>query len=203
MMLSGSLLLLSGWINTIILGMYAPETEVGIFTVALKIATFTSFVLMSVNSVTGPRFATAFHKNDFKELSLHAHKAARLNFYASLPVFILILVFKDVILKIFGEEFLAGSTILLMLLCGQAINSFSGAVGTFMNMTGNEKVFQRIVLFSTIINLILCMILIPSMGMMGSAIACSVYMILWNILTAVYIYHKYKIAMWFNPFVKQ
>lgn len=202
MMLSSSLLLISGWLNTILLGIYANETEVGIFSVALKIATFTSFVLMSVNSVTGPRFATAFHNKDFKALRNHSIKAAQLNFYASLPVFVLIVVFKKFILSLFGNEFITGSFILLILLAGQVINNFAGAVGTFMNMTGNEKIFQRIVLLCTVINCFLCIFLIPEYGMKGAAIASSFYMILWNVITALYIYHKYKIAMWFNPFSK-
>ncbi|MBK7853951.1 MAG: oligosaccharide flippase family protein [Bacteroidetes bacterium] len=83
-----------------LLGIYANETEVGIFSVALKIATFTSFVLMSVNSVTGPRFATAFHNKDYKALRNHSIKAAQLNFYASLPVFVLIVVFNKFILSL-------------------------------------------------------------------------------------------------------
>lgn len=202
MMLSSSLLLISGWLNTILLGMYVSETEVGIFTVALKIATFTSFVLMSVNSVTGPRFATAFYNQDFKALRNHSVKAAQLNFFASVPVFIFIVAFNKYILSIFGNEFITGSFVLLILLAGQVINNCSGAVGTFMNMTGNEKAFQRIVLLCTIFNLALCIFLIPEYGMTGAAVASSVYMLLWNIISAVYIYSKYKIAMWFNPFAK-
>ncbi|MBK7853952.1 MAG: polysaccharide biosynthesis C-terminal domain-containing protein [Bacteroidetes bacterium] len=69
-------------------------------------------------------------------------------------------------------------------------------------MTGNEKIFQRIVLLCTVINCFLCIFLIPEYGMTGAAIAASFYMILWNVTTAIYIYRKYKIAMWFNPFAK-
>ncbi|MFM7902567.1 MAG: hypothetical protein ACKPAD_11350, partial [Bacteroidota bacterium] len=40
MMMAGSLLLISGWINTLILGAYRGEEELGVFAVILKITNF-------------------------------------------------------------------------------------------------------------------------------------------------------------------
>lgn len=200
MMLSSSLMLLSGWINTLMLGAWASEKETGIYTVVLKIATFTSIVLMSVNSVAGPGIAAAAAQNDKEKMQAVTSHAAKINFIASLPVFIAIIFLRNFILRIFGEEFTAGADVLLVLLAAQVINNFSGAVGTFLNMTGHAAAFQNIVLLSTVVNLVLCFILIPQYGIWGSAIAGSVYMILWNVIAAIYIKKISGIQTWYNPF---
>ena len=200
MMLGGSLLLISGWINTIVLGIYESPSTVGLFAVVIKISAFTNFVLMSVNSVATPKFAQLHGSGQEQELRKYVSLTTRMIFWASLPVFLVLLFGGEWFLKMFGEEFTDGYNALLIVLAGKVIGVLAGSTGNILNMTGHQSAFRNIMLISTLINIILCFLLIPSMGLTGSAIASSAFIITWNIISVIYIKVKLKINTFFSPF---
>lgn len=200
MMLSSSLILISGWINTLFLGRYGTTADVGIYKVVVQITTVCGFILLSVNAVAAPKFAELWASNNLKELGKSARQTSKINFLASLPIFLIIIVFREFILGLFGEEFKTASNILLFNMIGQFFNIFSGSCGSFLNMTGHHKSFQNILLVSTIANIIACFIFIPIYGLMGSAICSMIFMSSWNIISLIYIKKKFNIKTYYWPF---
>jgi O-antigen/teichoic acid export membrane protein len=204
MMLTGSLMLISGWINTIILGIYSTEADVGIYSVILKIATLSSFVLLSINSIAAPRFAQLNASGDQAGLAKYAGQTAKVIFFSSLPIFFAIIFLRKWLLLFFGNEFIIGSAALLVVMSGQFFNFFAGSVGHYLNMTGHQKEMRNIVMASAVINIIACFIFIPKYGLMGSAIASAIFMASWNITAMVYIKNKFGVRTYYWPskFVK-
>lgn len=200
MMMTNSLLLISGWVITILLGIWSTQSDVGIYSVVLKISTLSTLMLMSVNSIATPRFAQLHAKGDMDAFRKFTGQATRVIFYSSFPVFLGILIFNKQLLWLFGEEFEAGSTALLITMTGQFFNVFAGSVGAILNMTGNQRVFRNIVTISTLITVALCFWLIPDYGLTGSAIAGAVFMTLWNVISTIYIRIKLKVNSFYNPF---
>lgn len=199
MMLSSSMTLLSGWINMIILGIYANESQVGIFSVVLKVSTFSTFILTSINSVAAPQFAERKALNDHKGLAKVSRNAARLNFWASLPLLVGIIVFRKPILTLFGSEFEEGADLLYYTMVGQFINVFSGNVGIFLNMTGHQKAFQNIIAISTAGSIFTGLICIPQFGMTGSAITNMVFLVILNVSAVLYIRFKLGYKTFYFP----
>ena len=71
MMLSSAILVVLGWIDTFILGIFESDDVVGIYSVSLKIATLTSFGLQAINSILAPKISAAYKQEDnitFKKL---------------------------------------------------------------------------------------------------------------------------------------
>jgi O-antigen/teichoic acid export membrane protein len=200
MLLANSMLLISGWINTIMLGIWSTESDVGIYSVVLKIATFSSFVLMSINSVSAPRFAQLHSKGDMEGLKKYTAHTAKIIFFSSLPIFTGILIFRNFLLGLFGEEFILGSAALMITMVGQLFNVFAGSVGQFLYMTGKQGVFRNIILSGTLINIIVCALLIPLYGLLGSAIAGMVFMAAWNLMSMIYIRRTFNIRTYYWPF---
>jgi len=200
MMLANSMLLVSGWINTLMLGVFATETDVGIYSVVLKIASLTTFILMSINSIATPKFAQFYAAGNISGLGKYVSQTAKVIFYSSVPIFFIIVVLNKWLLGLFGEEFVIGSTALLITMAGQLFNVFAGSVGNILYMTGNQAIFRNIIIISTAINIIVCAILIPWLGLIGSAIAGMAFMATWNMLSVIYIKRKLGISSFYNPF---
>ena len=200
MMLSSSLILMSGWINTLFLGRYGSEVDVGIYKVVVQITTVCGFILLSVNGVAAPKFAELWAQGNLKELGKAARQTSKINFLASLPLFFVIIVFRKFILGLFGEEFEQAADILLFNMIGQFFNIFSGSCGSFLNMTGHHKSFQNILLVSTLLNVVACFVFIPMFGLMGSAICSMIFMSSWNIISLIYIQKKFNIKTYHWPF---
>ncbi len=195
LMLASSLSLLMSWVDILMLGIYASESEVGIYSVAAKIAALLTLPLYAVNSIAAPKFAQYWKLHEKDKLVRVVKESSRLIFFSSVPIFIVILVAPEFFLGLFGEDFKSGALALMILLFGQMTNAYCGSVGNFLQMTGKQKIFQYILLFSVAINILLNALLIPIYGMTGAAIASAISMIIWNAIAVVYIFRNYGILM--------
>ena len=174
------------------------SSQIGIYNVAVKISMFASIILFSINSIVAPKISEFFNQENFIELRKIIKISSKLMFFLTIPVLILILVFSEFILSIFGTQFVSGVLCLNILIAGQLINVLCGSVGYILNMTEYQNVFKWIIILSVILNIVLNIILIPLHGIFGAAISSTISLILWNIVSCIYIYKKFNIStIWF------
>lgn len=197
MLFSTSFLFIMGWIDTLMLGAMDTEKNVGIYNVCVRISQIVVFPLTAVNSIIAPKISEFFTASQFKKLNKYVRNGTKLVFLTNFPIFLLIALFPVFILNLFGGEFTIGVNVLYILMFGMFINTLSGSVGNFLNMTGNQKVFQNILLVAALLNVTLNLILIPIYSMVGAAIANATSLIIWNLSGVIYIWNKYNI----NPFL--
>lgn len=188
MLLTNSLFLIMNWTDIIMIGIYLPETDVGIYTIAVKIAALNSVALAAVNSIAAPKFAELFSKNDKSGLRRIVKQTTLINSLISLPIFFLIILIPGFLMRLFGAEFEQGISALIILACGQIFNAVSGSTMYILNMTGHEKIGQNILIAGAIINIALNSLLIPEYGISGGAIATLSSTVIWNLLAIYYIY---------------
>jgi O-antigen/teichoic acid export membrane protein len=193
MMLSSSILLLMAWTDSLMIGSFMGEYQVGIYNVAVKVALFTTLTISAVNSIVAPKISESFNNGKSREFKEIIYYSTRLIFYSTLPVLLFIFIFPEVILSFFGKEFIVAKMTLLILTMSQAINALSGSVGTILNMTGKQKVYGNILLIALLINVTLNYLLIPIYGINGAAIASASSLIFWNLYSVIYIYRKYHV----------
>lgn len=198
MMFSTSMLILLGWMDTFVLGIYETQSNIGIYNVALKIATFTTFALQAINSILAPKLADSYKKDDKNVFSKLIRFSTKLNFIITIFLVVLILIFHRWLLGLFGNEFIVGSTVLIVLCIGQLINSFSGSVGIILQMTGHQKIYQNIVLLALLLNIILNFVLIPIYGGFGAALATASSMALRNLSGVWYLRTRMGIISYYD-----
>lgn len=193
MFISGTLFLVISWTDTLMVGYFWGDTQVGIYRIAFKIATLITFAQFAINSIAAPMISS-YHAGDdltaLKKIMLHI---GRLNTLMSTPIFLILIFFPGFVSGMFGTEFTEGSQALVILAVGQLVNALCGPVMYTLNMTGKEKVSQRIMLISAGLNVVLNAILIPTMGIVGAAWATTVSMTVWNIVAGYLVYKYYGI----------
>jgi len=200
MMLSSSILVLMSWMDTFVMGIYENESAIGVYNVAVKITTLTAFSLQAINSILAPKIAKSYASNETKVYNKLIRFSTKVNFFITLAVVTFIILFNSFLLGLFGEGFQAGVTILLILCIGQLFNSLSGSVGVVMQMIGEQKMYQYLIVSALFINLILTFLLTPIYGGIGAATATVASMIFWNIAGAFYLKRNKHIQTYFNPF---
>jgi len=193
MILTSFIQLLNGKVDTIMLGIYTDTAAVGIFSVALKISIITNFMISSLKTIALPKISELFWENDMKNLKIIVRKSTNVIMLFSIPISIILLVFPEFILSMVKEGFESGATTLRILAFTQLLNSMCGLVGAFMNMTGHQVYFTRLVIISTLVNITLNMIFIPIWGMEGAAWATLISTAIWNIAGGIFIYKKYQV----------
>ena len=167
--------------DTIMTGAILGTFQVGIYGAAFKTAAGVSFILMGVNAIAAPMFATLHTQGDYQGLQELTSTVSRWMFYPTFVFALLLILFGDRILSLFGAEFVAARWSMTILILGQLVNVGAGSVGYLMEMTGHHRQCAFVLGCSAVLNLILNAILIPVLGIMGAAIATAVTMALWNI----------------------
>lgn len=192
MAISAITYLLMQSVDVILLSKYSSFERVAFYSVAIKLTTVLSLVLASVNTVYAPSFAEWYNLNDLSSLREGLKRSTRLIFLFTFPAIIVVLVFSKMILGFFGPDYIEAQWALIILLIGQAVNALCGSVGVYMNMTGKQVIFQRILVTAFSINIVLNLILIPVYDLLGAAIATTISTVFWNVVTTAYIYKKDK-----------
>jgi O-antigen/teichoic acid export membrane protein len=85
MLFSTSMLVMMGWTDTIVLGIFRTEEEIGIYNAAYKIALLSSIVLYSVHSIAAPKFSEFFVNNNYQGLQDITQQSTKLMFWLSFP----------------------------------------------------------------------------------------------------------------------
>jgi len=198
MILTSFIQFLNGKIDTIMLGYYVSTADLGVFTVAFKLSIVTNFVIGSLNTIATPKISELFWAEKYKELNKVVQSSAQLIFIFALPVTILLTIFAYPILSLVKEGFTQGTLVLQIFALTQLLNSAAGMVAIFLNMTGNQSFFTRLVAVATAVNIGLNLLLIPFFGMEGAAIATLISSAIWNIGGAYFIYKRYRIRTYLD-----
>lgn len=188
------------WTDTLLLGALADASTVGIYSLAMRTAQLTSFILVALNTVAAPRFATQYAQGDMEGIQRLARRSSLLMFLASTPLLLLFLVAPRFVLGFYGPEFTAGAGALMVLALGQFINAASGPVGYLLIMTGHERILQANTTIFAIINLVLNYALILQLGMVGAAIATATSVALMNITSIAIV--RWRLGIWVVGFRK-
>ncbi|MFV8341576.1 MATE family efflux transporter [Flavobacterium sp. XS2P39] len=196
--ISGMALFLLMSFDIMFLKKYRDDETVAFYSLAVKLMTILSMVIVTVNITASTKIAEYFSIKNNGELNKIVKNSSRLIFILTLPAVVLICVFSEYILSFFGSDYLAAKDALLILIIGQGICSVFGSASVYLNMTGRQHLFQVILVVAVFINFVLNGLLIPQYGMTGAAVAFVVSSFLWNFISAAIIYYKDKVKVYLN-----
>ncbi len=194
MFIISSIFFLMQWTGTIVLGIFRTEAEVGIFNIAMRVATLASLPLLAINSIAAPKFAEMYSKGDREGFKKIVHQSTRMIFWSSFPVVLILFLFPRPILSLFGSEFPEGSLALLFIATGQFVHAICGSVGYILTMTKHEVAAQNILVAATLLNIVLNVALIPRFGINGAAFSTMFSTVFWKLGMMIYI--KKKFGFW-------
>jgi len=176
---------LMGQVNRLIIGGYLGSKQVGYYVISDTIARLAVFFLSAFIAIFNPIVSELYSKKSFEILKKLYTSITRFVLILSVPIILWIIFFSKGILTFFGEEFIAGKNLLVILAITQLINIATGPCGVMMNMTNHEKIAMINGLIIAGLNLIFNFIFIPLYGILGSALASALAIGIVNIITVV------------------
>jgi O-antigen/teichoic acid export membrane protein len=187
------------WMDTLMLGLLGTSQQVGIYSAAARIAIFSNILLTSVNTIMGPTISRLFASRDMQGLASVYKAGARWIIHISLPLYLILFIFADEIMGLYGSTFLVGAQALIILSVGQLINVSVGSAGYLLSMTGRARIELINRIITVVANFLLNWLLIPIMGINGAAIATAFSTSAVNLIRLMENYKLLKI----HPFSKK
>jgi len=183
----------------LLLGVWATESEVGIYGAALRVALLTSFIQVAINSIVSPKIASLYEAGNHEELERVARYAVKVSTILATPPLLMFTFVPDLVLWVFGSEFMTGAVSLTVLAIAQFINVSTGPVGYLLIMTGREKKMRNVDILATGTAVILYFTLIPGYGAFGAATAYGVAIVVRYLGAGLSVFRELDIIL-FGPF---
>lgn len=181
------LYLLSTRITMLILPVFMPQKDIGIFNISYRFADLLMFPFFLMHTVLPQLFArhavteTGYTRSLFNESN-------RLMILLSLPLLLLNVLGGRFFLHLFGGDFEVGYSALVYISFAQFLFAFFGPTNTILMMQNREKYSALCLLIYVISLLVSSRFLIPVAGITGGAMAILISSAFYNILLAVITY---------------
>lgn len=187
------------WIATFALGVWGTTADVGIFNAASRATVLVSFVLIAVDTISAPKFASLYEAGEFAVLASTARGTVRIMVLLATPVLVAFLLFPRAIMSLFGPEFRTGALQLAILAVAQAANVMTGSVGYLLMMSGHERQVRDSNTIAAVTCLLCAVTLVPLWGGVGASVAVAAALIVRNIVEVWQVKHYLGIGVLFLP----
>jgi O-antigen/teichoic acid export membrane protein len=128
------------------------------------------------------RFSEYHAANDRARLKAIFADSIRWTFWASLAAMVVILAMGKLLLWLFGPRYVDGYHLMFILAAGLMARAAVGPVERLLNMLGEQRACALVYASAFILNLVLCIVLIPRIGVDGAAISTATAIIVESIL---------------------
>jgi O-antigen/teichoic acid export membrane protein len=173
LMVEGFYLLLS-YTDVLVLQQFRSSEEVGVYFAVVKTLALVSFIHYAMSATTAHRFAEYHAIGDETRLSAYVAHAIKWTFWPSLAATILLLALGKPLLWLFGPQFVIGYDIMFVAAIGLVVRSAIGPVERLLNMLGHQYICALAYALAFVMNVMLCVALVPRFGGHGAAAATSI-----------------------------
>jgi O-antigen/teichoic acid export membrane protein len=168
-----SFYLLLSYTDVLVLQQFRSSEEVGVYFAVVKTLALVSFIHYAMSATTAHRFAEYNALGDKARLSAYVAHAINWTFWPSLAATLVLLAFGKPLLWLFGAQFVAGYDIMFVAAIGLVVRSAIGPVERLLNMLGHQRICALAYALAFVMNVILCVLLVPRFGGHGAAAATS------------------------------
>jgi O-antigen/teichoic acid export membrane protein len=191
------------WIDRILVGYYRPSIDNGIYLAVSQISTIFLVISAGINTIVVPLFSDLFHRKDMRSLEEIYRISTKWGIYIGISILVVLALSPgETISLVYGESYLSGSPILLILLIGQVVNMVTGSVNPLLIMTGNQNILFTLSGAALGLDIILNILLIPTYGLQGAAASTSISLSILYIAAVFWVKQHLKLWPYDKRYVK-
>lgn len=157
--------------DRIIIGYFRGSSDVGIYSAASTIALQVTMLMAVFLNIFSPIISDLHNRKKIENLEEVLKVTTKWTFSFSLPIFLILVLFSQDVMGLFGMEFKIGGNVLIILAISQLTITVIGPSSILLQMGGKQDLAFLDTLIALILNLILNVWLIQIYGILGAAIA--------------------------------
>lgn len=191
--ISSILIIIIGQIDYLILGIYHPAANVGIYRIYIQIIVLLKLVLGSMARIYKPVISELIPDGKFPEITATYRKISKWVLgITTLGLLVIVLYGNRLTSLLFTDAYAVYPMALIILAVGTYLNSVFGPEGKTLEAFGNTKLIMLNSLISLSVNVGLGFLLVPNYGILGAAIATGATLTIGGLLGFLEIFILYK-----------
>ena len=186
--LANSIGIINTQIDSLLIGHYMGETEVGYYAVAVMFMSAIVLLPQATQRVTTTSIARYYAENDLERIRHLIKGTMQKTLLISIAISLMFGLFgKNLIRLLFTDDFLPAYTPLLILTIGYSIYSSFVSVGSCLSSIGNVKIVFKISAMCAVMNTLLNIVFIPKYGLIGAAGATTLSLLFTTVINMYFI----------------
>jgi O-antigen/teichoic acid export membrane protein len=181
--------------DVLFLAAFTTAAQVGLYAAAERASIPVYMPLVALNTIFSPLIAEYYARGEYEQLTSMSRVVTKWSFSLSLPLFLCCCVFHNAILSIFGREYIAAGTVLIILSFGNLVDAGVGSVWNLLMMTGRTRIILANTTTALTVNILLSFLLVPRFNVIGAAVATALAVIILNVAGFIEVYCILKIFM--------
>lgn len=166
-------------LNPLIIAMFLPVSDVGIFGVCWTFSVFALFVSSALCNTLFVKVSRWYSQGETTAITVALSRATTYSMIFAIPLLAGGIIFgKDLLYFCYGASFVAGAAVLVILIGARLIQSVLQIYTYFLLATDQAKTAFYSALIGMVTNIILSLILVPVLGITGVAIGTLVNVII-------------------------
>jgi O-antigen/teichoic acid export membrane protein len=165
--------------SIIIIGFFLPTNEIAVYNAGYRIALLCYFGLSAVDAFMAPEMVRLYTTGDKKGLKRVINRTTRLRFWMALLAIAVFVTTGKWLLSIFGEEFVAGYNVLVIIAAAQLVQAGVGPVARLLSITGYQDHGLFVSAGSLVFGAVLIALIVPHFGITGAAGAAFAAITIW------------------------
>jgi O-antigen/teichoic acid export membrane protein len=175
----------SMWVGVLLTSALAGRAEAGVFGAVGRYALAGLLIMQGLRVAVAPQLSRLLGAEHRREAARIYRRTTLGIVLLSWPAYLLLAAFAPAFLTLFGAEFADGSAPMAVLAAAMLVNVGVGLVQTVLLMSGNSRGHLLAAGCGLVLNVNLCVVLIPRHGALGAAIAWSLGIVCENMIAAV------------------
>jgi O-antigen/teichoic acid export membrane protein len=168
-----SFYLLLSYTDVLVLQQFRSSADVGVYFAVVKTLALVSFIHYAMSATTAHRFTEYHASGDNERLAAYVAHAIKWTFWPSLAATAALLALGKPLLWLFGPQFTDGYGIMFVAAIGLVVRAAIGPVERLLNMLGHQHACALAYALAFVMNVVLCLALVPKFGGYGAAAATS------------------------------
>jgi len=186
--------------DTILIGYFLTNADVGIYRVSYQLTGIATFVCLAVNTALFPRISRWNTDGNLPSIGSALTRAITFSLLLAIPVIAGgILLSEKLLYYLYGSDFVAGAQALTVLLIMQIVTIFVTLQITCLNAMDRPKDSFIATSFAALVNIGLNFILIPFLGIVGAALATLASISMTAVISLWYLSRHLEISLDFPP----
>lgn len=171
--------------DIVIVAALVGPVEAAIYTAATRFVALGQFGIQAIQQVLQPRFSQLIARKQHQTLEQVFKTSTSWNMAIAWPLYVITMVGVGHYLLLFGEGYdsLPARTVVWVMACAMLLATAAGPLDSMLLMAGKSTTSLWISLVGLALNVVLCFILVPLIGILGAAVAWSTAILVRNSLT--------------------
>lgn len=177
----------------LMIGYFMTASDVGIYEVSFRITPFLLIVLGSTSQLFVPLISEFTARRQIATMEELYKQVTKITFILTLPIYLMLMIFPEELLLIFGRGFTAGATCLMILSSGFLFQAITGHTAQIISLSSRSRwLFYSNGAVMTL-NIVLNYLFIQWWGIIGAAVATTLSIIFINLIQLGIVYYLYRI----------